>query len=394
MNQSIISHTRLLIILSGTVAFGAFAIDMYLPALPTMATELGATSTQLQLTLSIFFTGFCVGMLIYGPLSDHFGRRKLLLSGILLFAVTSAACMFAVNTHQLLILRGFQALGCGACVVMARAASRDIFPPAQLHSMMSKMSLVTMMAPLLAPLIGAVSLMLAGWRSIFGVLTSIALVAFYFVYRYIPETLTPDTDRRLHLGNVLRTYGQLLASKKNITLMLCMACAMSGMFAFIGGAPFVYTQVLGYSELEFALLFGSNIVGMSLITSLNLYLLKRFQASSLMTYQSGALLLAGVGLVTMRATGHIDYIVPLVILYVSHVNALCANGMASLLHLHHTNRAGSVSALAVSIQFGLAAVSTSLVATFSHSPASAMTGVMLLFGVMAFVCAVSQRKMS
>jgi DHA1 family bicyclomycin/chloramphenicol resistance-like MFS transporter len=393
MNQPIISHTRLLIILAGVVAFGAFAIDMYLPALPTMATELGATSTQLQLTLSIFFTGFCVGMLVYGPLSDHFGRRKLLLSGILLFAVTSAACMFAVNAHQLLILRGFQALGCGACVVMARAASRDIFPPAQLHIMISKMSLVTMMAPLLAPLIGAVCLMLAGWRSIFGVLMSIALIAFYFVYRYIPETLTPDTDRRLYLGDVLRTYGQLLASKKNIALMLCMACAMSGMFAFIGGAPFVYTQVLGYSELEFALLFGSNIIGMSLITSLNLYLLRRFQASSLMIYQSGALLLAGFGLVTMRATGHIDYIVPLVILYVSHVNALCANGMASLLHLHPTNRAGSVSALAVSIQFGLAAVSTSLVATFSHSPAYAMTGVMLLFGAMAFVCAVLQRKM-
>ena len=382
------SNTRSLIfILSSVVAFGALAIDMYLPALPTMAVDLQASAGQLQLTLSLFFAGFCAGMLIYGPLSDYFGRRKLLLSGIVLFALTSAACFFATSVHMLMVLRTLQALGCGACVVMARAAARDLFPPSELPRIMSKMSLITMTAPLLAPSIGALFLYLAGWRSIFAVLTLIALSAGYMVYQHVPETHKPDKTHDLHLGGVLRQYYALLNDGYNLRLMICMAAAMSGMFAFISGAPFVYTQLLGYTELQFALLFGSNIVAMSLVTSLNLYLLQRFEATLLMRYQAAVLTLAGLGLVIVAALGHLNYIIPLVIVYVAHVNALCANGMGVLLRRHRPQQAGSLTALAVSLQFGIAAVSTSLVATFSRSPALAMTGVMGMFALIAIVCA-------
>ena len=386
------SHTRTLLILCAVLAFGALAIDMYLPALPAMANDLGASPAQMQLTLSVFFAGFCVGMLVYGPLSDHFGRRTLTLSGVALFAVTSAACILANNVHQLIILRGAQALGCGACVVMARAAARDVFPVSQLPSMMSKMSLITMVAPLSAPSLGALCLWLAGWRSIFMLLTVIALTAFYFVYRYVPETHTPDKNSRLHLGGVLSNYWSLLKSKQNLTLILCNAFAMSGMFAFISGSPFVYTQLLGYSEFQFALLFASNILMMYLVTTLNLYLLKRFEAAVLMVYQAAVLLLSGIGLITLTYLGHVAFIVPLVIVYVSHVNALCANGTACLLRLHPSARAGSVSALSSSLQFGLAALSTLLVAMFSDHPAFAMTGVMALFSIGALLCAWNQRR--
>lgn len=383
------SFTRLILILSSVVAFGALAIDMYLPALPVMAIDLAATSAQLQLSLSVFFSGFCIGMLIYGPLSDYFGRRKLLLSGIALFAVSSLICAFVNDVQHLLILRGFQALGCGACVVMARAATRDIFPPAQLPSMMSKMSLVTMTAPLLAPSIGAVCLMIAGWRFIFVVLAVFASGAFYFVHRDVPETHQPDKSQGLHVFGVLRSYWALL-TWDNVTLMMLMACAMSGMFAFISGAPFVYTQLLGFTELEFALLFGSNIIAMSLVTTLNLYLLKRFSAQKLMVYQASVLAFAGLALVLLTPYGR--WIIPFVVLYVAHVNALCANGMAILLHRHDRQQAGSVTALAVSLQFATAAVSTFLVSVFSHRPAFAMTGVMLVFAMVACVCAWIQKE--
>ncbi|WP_265317339.1 MFS transporter, partial [Pseudomonas aeruginosa] len=134
---------RLLLLLSALVAFGPLSIDMYLPSLPAIAADLGASDAQVQRSISGFLVGFCVGMLFYGPLSDRFGRRPVLLAGIALYLFSSLACALADSAGQLVLLRVLQALGGGAASVLARAMVRDLYPLGEAARMLALMHMVT-----------------------------------------------------------------------------------------------------------------------------------------------------------------------------------------------------------------------------------------------------------
>ncbi|HEM8293876.1 MULTISPECIES: Bcr/CflA family multidrug efflux MFS transporter [Providencia] len=369
-------------LLGSLVAFGPLSIDMYLPALPQMGTALQATQGQMQYTLGAFFAGFCVGMLFYGPLSDLLGRRKMLLSGLAIFTVASLLCAQATNANTLIIFRALQAFGSGAAIVMARAIARDVYPANELPKVLSLMTLVTMIAPLLAPLLGGFLLIHFQWQAIFYLLALVGLVSVSTIFLLLPETLVHQRSSENLLCVAFKNYTQVLTDREALSIIGTMAFSFAGMFAFISGSPFVYINYFGVSEQHYGLLFGCNILGMIVMLLLNVKLLKIYSLTRILTMQSGFQLAFGL-LLLLFYQQNLPIIVILVVLFLSMVNAIGTNSLSLLLQ-HRGKIAGSASALAISIQFALAALASVAVSVLQDESPFAMALVMAICAGLSF----------
>ncbi|WP_353242855.1 Bcr/CflA family multidrug efflux MFS transporter [Providencia sp.] len=369
-------------LLGSLVAFGPLSIDMYLPALPQMGIALHATQGQMQYTLGAFFAGFCVGMLFYGPLSDLLGRRKMLLSGLAIFTVASLLCAQATDANTLIIFRALQAFGSGAAIVMARAIARDVYPANELPKVLSLMTLVTMIAPLLAPLLGGFLLIHFQWQAIFYLLALVGLISVSAIFLLLPETLVHQRTSENLLCVAFKNYTQVLTDREALSIIGTMAFSFAGMFAFISGSPFVYINYFGVSEQHYGLLFGCNILGMIVMLLLNVKLLKIYSLTRILTMQSGFQLAFGLFLLLFYQQS-LPIIVILVVLFLSMVNAIGTNSLSLLLQ-HRGKIAGSASALAISIQFALAALASVAVSVLQDESPFAMALVMAICAGLSF----------
>lgn len=376
------SPPRWLIPLLGfLVAFGPLSIDMYLPALPTMTLELHTTQSAMQYTLGVFFAGFCIGMLFYGPLSDRFGRRRLLISGMALFVLASALCTQVQSVEQLIILRGLQAFGSGAAVVMARAIARDVYSAKQLPHIMSLMTLVTMAGPLLAPLVGGGLLTLFNWQAIFYLLTLLGLICTLLMVLAMPETLSHQQQQSTRVSLAFRNYCGLLRDREAMATIGTLAFSFAGMFAFISGSPFVYIDYFQVPAGYYGLLFGCNILGMIVVLLINVRLLRRYRLNRLLLGQAAAQLVFGVLLFALHRSSLVPVVVA-VVLYMSLINAVGSNSIAQLLQTRG-EKAGSASALAVALQFGMGALGSLAVSLLQDSTPFAMTLVMAVCALLS-----------
>ena len=199
----------LLILLALLSSFTPLSIDMYLPALPTIAVDLRSTAGDIQLTLSAFMIAFGLGQIFYGPAGDRFGRRPVVLAGLAIYVVTSIGCAFAVEAGHLVGLRFLQGLAACGGVVLARTMVRDLAEKDAAARAMSLMHACSSLAPMLAPLIGGQILWFLGWRAIFWVLAGIGAVALAAAWWRLPETLRPEHRQPLVLSSVLRRFGEL-----------------------------------------------------------------------------------------------------------------------------------------------------------------------------------------
>ena len=372
---------RLILLLAALTAFGPLSIDLYLPSLPAIASDLGAPESAIQLTIGVFLGGVSAGMLLYGPLSDRFGRRRLLLGGILLYVLASLGCAMAADAEQLTGLRLVQALGAAAATVLARTIVRDVFAASQAARTLSLMHLVTMVATLIAPVLGSYLMLLAGWRWLFVALAAYALVCLCCVYRAIPET-HPVERRGESVGRAFRAYGHLLCNAHAVGLILCMSLCFAGMFAFITSSPFIYIDYFGVSAQRYSLLFALNIAGVMVVTLANARLVTRVGPHRMLIFGVLMAAVSGVGLliVGMNEVGGLAAIVFGLLCYISVTGLLGANCLARLLG-DFPEHAGAAAGLAVATQFGLGMLASAWASAWHDGTPLPMTLIIATTGI-------------
>lgn len=252
---------RLAITLGLLGLVGPFAIDMYLPALPRIAGDLGATEAQIQTTLTAYFVTFGLGQLFYGPMSDQTGRKAPILLGLAIFLAGSVGAALAGTALSLTLWRALQGLGGAALMVVTRAVIRDRYTGSEATRLMAMLMLVISVSPMLAPLAGSAVIALSGWRMVFGILAVLAAVNLVLALFVLPETLPAERRVRANVASMQRGAGVLLRDPTFLGLTFIGGFGMASFFVFIASASFVYTGQFGLSPTGFSLAFAVNAIG-------------------------------------------------------------------------------------------------------------------------------------
>jgi DHA1 family bicyclomycin/chloramphenicol resistance-like MFS transporter len=352
---------RLILILGGLSAFGPLSMDMYLPGLPGLTRDLGASASTGQLTLTGCMLGIAAGQLFTGPMSDSLGRRRPLLAGLIGYIAASLACAVAPSIWSLIVLRFIQGTLGGAGVVIARAVVRDLFRGIAAARVFALLMLVTGVAPVFAPLIGGQVLAVTSWRGIFVVLAAIGVPLLLATAMWLPETLPPERRQGGGLGVTVRTFGRLLGDRSFIVPATSFSLACAVLFAYIAGSSFVLEDVYGVSPQAFSLVFAVNSAGLVGMSQLGGRLVGRVGAAALLRYALFGVAAGSVGalVATITHAGLAPLLISLFVI-VSFDGMVFPN--ATAVSLEGQERAlGSASALLGMGQFGTGALIAPLV---------------------------------
>lgn len=371
-------------ILGALMAFTSLSTDIYLPAMPQMAKDLQGDA---ELTITGFLIGFAIAQLIWGPISDRFGRKPPLFIGLVLFAIGSAGCALSTEIHQIVLWRVFQAVG--ACVgpMLARAMIRDLFSHVEAAHKLSTLTIIMAIAPIIGPLFGGQIIRFSSWHSIFWLLSIIGLLMLFAIY-LIPETLPSDRRSSASLVRAMKNYCWLLKQRSFVTNALCVCFFYIAAYAFITGSPFVYIDYFGVDPQHYGWLFAVNIVGVMLLSFVNRRLVHRFALKSLLTGATVVAALAAVVLMLLVALSLANMWLVVMCIFVffsmNGIIAACATA-AALAKMSHI--AGSASALIGAMQYGSGIVSSLLLALFLDGTPWTMSWIIALFTVLSMLMA-------
>ena len=346
----------MIVVLGALVALGPLTIDMYLPALPRIADELGVSSSVAQLTLTGTLAGLALGQLIVGPLSDSLGRRRPLMGGIALHMLASLVCLFAPNIEVLSLARGLQGMGAAAAAVVAVAVVGDLFDDSAAATVMSRLMLILGVAPIVAPSLGAAVLLKASWHWVFAVLIVLAGALLLVAALALPETLPVGNRRPLQVRSIAATYLSLLRDLRFVALVVVGALGMAGLFAYIAGAAFVLQGRHGLDQQTFALVFGAGAIAFVAATQVNVLLLRRFSPQRILLWALAAATVVGASFIVLSVThtgGIYGFLVP-VWAVLAMMGFVIPNAPAVALSRHH-EAAGTAAALLGAAQFGVGA---------------------------------------
>lgn len=369
----------LLIALLATI--GPLGIDMYLPSIPAMAASLGSSEGAVQLSLMTFFVGLMLGQLIYGPLSDKFGRKPLIYLGLSIFLLGSIACSMAESVLQLQWIRFVQGLGGSIGMVIAFAIIKDRFHGPEMGKMMSMVLAILGLSPVAAPLIGDGLQTLGSWRTIFIFLAIYAAVVMALVAAFLPETRESEQRADFKLSQTFSHYINIATDRKFIIYALTLCIAQAGFFAYIAGSASVFISEYNLSSTQFSLLFAVNAVGLIAAAILNPKLHEKFGPLKAYKVVNTAYFIVITLLLLYLYMGinHLAVICVGLFIAVALLGFIMPTG-SQLALMHQGRNAGTASALLGSMQFGFGAIITTLTGIFA-----AYAGLGLI--TIIFICA-------
>lgn len=363
----------LLIVLGALTALGPLAIDMYLPALPWIARDVGVDLGVVQLTLSVFMIGIAAGQAFYGPIVDRWGRRGPLLVGMVVFTVAAIGCALARSLPTLLVFRLLMALGGSASMVIPRAVVRDLYDERESVRMYSVLMLILGISPILAPTLGGQLLTIMGWRGIFWALGLVGVLCTAAVIAWLPETLPPAQRSRVGLTLALQNYGRLLSDRRFLGVAIASGFTLGAIFAYLSGSSFVFIELYHLTPQHYAYVFGFNAVGMIGASQINRWLLNRFTPKQVIAVAFFANAVIGLLLLAISALhwGGLPITIGLLFLSMATAGVIFPN-ISGMAMAPFGEIAGSASALLGTLQFGVGAAAGALVGLFHNGTALPM----------------------
>lgn len=369
-------------------AVGPFAIDMYLPALPTVATDLDGSIAAAQLTLTAYFMAFGIAQLVYGPLADQMGRKPPLYIGLAVFSLASIGCAFASSIETLTVFRFLQGLGAAVTMVIPRAIIRDLHTGTEATRLMALIMMVISVSPMLAPLAGSGVIHVWSWRAIFVILCVAAVASLFLTSFLLPETLQEKNRVPVNMKNLLSGAKTLLKDKTFMGLTFIGGFGMASFFVFLASASFVYTGQFGLTPVGFSLAFAINAIGFFAASQLAANFGERFgMAATVLGAALGFLFFTGLLLViTLAGYGSLYVIVAMLFLANGCMGLIIPTTMVMALD-DHGEMAGLASSLGGTLQMLTGGLMVLVASPFFDGTAIPMVVAISICGLLAFILA-------
>jgi DHA1 family bicyclomycin/chloramphenicol resistance-like MFS transporter len=380
------SFYRPAIVLGLLSAIGPFAIDMYLPALPEIGRDLGATTSVTQLSLLAFFISFALAQLVYGPLSDMWGRKIPLYIGIVIFAVGSVGCALAPDIETLIAFRFLQGIGGAAGMVIPRAVVRDMHTGVQAARLMSLLMLVFSVSPILAPLSGSMVIEFYGWRGVFWAVMVAAAIGLVLLKTQLVETRPEHLRRESTIGAALAAYGQLLRDKSFMTLTAIGGLGIASFLVYLANSPFVLIEHYGLTPTQYSVAFSINAVSFFTVSQMTGMLGARFGLKRIMRIAIAGFAFTMVAMAIVMNTGMASLYTLAAFLFVGYgFLGLVIPTTAVLALEDHGAIAGTASSLMGTLHFVISGVAMILVSlVFDSSPVPMVAGIAIA-AALAFI---------
>lgn len=361
--------------------------------MPTMVDALGTTHGRLELTISAYLLGFAVGQLFWGPLSDHRGRRVPLAIGLVLFVIGAIGCGFATEVHELILYRVVQAVGASAAVVIGRAIIRDRFEGKEAAKVLSTLSAIMVIAPMVGPVLGARILAVASWRAIFFILACIGILTLIGLPRILQETLPPS--KRLTSGKIIDpgAYLALLGNKRLTAYALVVMIFTAGVFTYVAGSSYMFITHQGLSPDAFGIVFAGGSVAIMAANLVNARLVGRFGSDNMMVF--GLILgglAAGLLLLTIALDGDTALLIASTVTYIGINGFVTANAISGGLN-SVTEGVGRASAFLGCAQYGGGMLGSLILGLISNATIWPMASIIAITAAGSLFVAIRVRRM-